>query len=121
LTFHTAGSKWPKNTLTYAFDNYTPDMSKKDLLDEISKAFAIWENTTPLKFSKISSPSEADIVIQFAEGDHGDGKAFDGKGGIMAHAFFPQATSIGGDTHFDDAEDWTLKEKEGWFLKKYKI
>jgi hypothetical protein len=55
-------------------------------------------------------------VIQFAKTSHGDGKSFDGKGGVMAHAFFPQADSIGGDTHFDDDEDWTRKEQKGEYL-----
>lgn len=34
---------------------------------------------------------------------------FDGKGNILAHAFYPtEQGSLGGDIHFDNSEDWTI-------------
>lgn len=39
-------------------------------------------------------------------GDHGDNFPFDGKGVILAHAFFPN-NGRSTDVHFDADETWT--------------
>lgn len=66
--------------------------------------FQLWSDVTPLEFREKPS-GQANIDIRFEVGHHGDGYAFDGRGGTLAHAFFPQ---YGGAAHFDDAEVWTI-------------
>ncbi|XP_033126719.1 72 kDa type IV collagenase-like [Anneissia japonica] len=104
------GTKWTKNDLTYYYNNYTPDLSGVAQKDALRRAFDLWAGVTPLTFTEVSS-LPADIIIEFASGTHSDGPwaAFDGQGGTLAHAYFPQ----NGDAHFDEDEDWTVGVDRG--------
>uniref|UniRef100_UPI00358EAFD6 72 kDa type IV collagenase n=1 Tax=Myxine glutinosa TaxID=7769 RepID=UPI00358EAFD6 len=97
--------KWSKEKLTYRILNYTPDMDQSIVDDVIAEAFKVWRDVTPLTFERINA-GEADIMIKFGIKEHGDGYPFDGKDGLLAHAF-PPGEGIGGDSHFDEDEDWT--------------
>jgi hypothetical protein len=100
-------SKWGKTDITYFFINGTNKIRGNDERELIRQAFALWAAETPLTFTETSSRQTADIVIGWAEGEHGDGDPFDGPGNVLAHASFPNPYE---DRqvflHFDDAERW---------------
>ncbi|KAK1554123.1 hypothetical protein Q3G72_008123 [Acer saccharum] len=100
--------RWDKLALTFSFlpENRLSENYKKTII----RAFSRWADVTPLTFTQIESYNEADIKIAFYSGDHGDGGAFDGPLGQLAHAFEPPA----GMFHFDSDENW---EVEGEQLK----
>ena len=50
-----------------------------------------------------------DKEILFARGAHADINAFNGPGGVLAHAYFPGFGAISGDAHFDDSENWSAE------------
>ncbi|XP_058638981.1 72 kDa type IV collagenase [Onychostoma macrolepis] len=100
--------KWGQKNVTYRILGHTPDLDEETVDDAFFRAFKVWSDVTPLKFNRIMD-GEADIMINFGRNEHGDGYPFDGKDGLLAHAFAP-GPGIGGDSHFDDDELWTLGE-----------
>ncbi len=100
-------SSWEKTRLTYFIGSYPSDslMSKDEIDEQIADAFNAWAKASPLTFRRVFSDT-ADMRLDFFHGRHGQDAPFDGRGGVLAHAFFPR---WGGDVHFDAAEDWVSR------------
>ena len=115
--FSTHSNKWSKLNLTYGFQNYTSDngLTPSLIHQAFAQAFALWAAETQLSFRRVSISSAPDIRIRFVSGSHGDGSSFDGRGGILAHAYYPPPNSgaLAGDAHFDEAESWTINIPTG--------
>ncbi|RWS25275.1 matrix metalloproteinase-25-like protein [Leptotrombidium deliense] len=79
-------------------------INNRTLIQEVEKAFRIWSDVSKLSFER-TQRKDADILISFVSGQHGDDYPFDGDGDVLAHAFFP-GEGLGGDVHFDDDEKW---------------
>ncbi|XP_028264244.1 matrix metalloproteinase-15-like [Parambassis ranga] len=109
------GQQWDKDHITYSIMNqHIPSsLGEEHTYDAIRKAFDVWRQVTPLTFEELPAENNssqaqlADILLLFASGFHGDMSLFDGEGGSLAHAYYP-GPGIGGDTHFDADEPWTL-------------
>ncbi|XP_073335779.1 collagenase 3 [Pagrus major] len=98
--------RWKKSILSYRIAGYSLSIPASKVHKVFRAAWKVWSSVAPLKFRR-RSRKEADIVISFMKGDHKDGSPFDGKGGVLAHAFMP-GYGIGGDVHFDAEEDWSF-------------
>ncbi|XP_062233194.1 metalloendoproteinase 2-MMP-like [Phragmites australis] len=97
--------RWPrsKKSLKYAITQTSATSIDRETLSQVfARAFARWSTATTLNFTETASAKDADITIGFYAGDHGDGEAFDGPLGTLAHAFSP----TNGRFHLDAAEAW---------------
>ncbi|XP_074656809.1 matrix metalloproteinase-19-like [Tubulanus polymorphus] len=116
VAYQVPGFKWKKNVLTWRMTNDSPDLDRGSQRRIFYESFKFWSDVANLTFHEIAG-GKADIMIKFARPhiDHGDGygNRFDGPGTVLAHAFFPES----GETHFDEAEDWTDGEDRGVNLK----
>uniref|UniRef100_A0A3P8NA10 Collagenase 3 n=1 Tax=Astatotilapia calliptera TaxID=8154 RepID=A0A3P8NA10_ASTCA len=93
--------RWTKKRISYRLETI-----KLISVKVFRRAWKLWSNVTPLKFRN-RIMTVADIDIFFYSGDHNDSSPFDGRGGVLAHAFMP-GLHIGGDVHFDSDEDWSF-------------
>uniref|UniRef100_A0A914YZ99 Peptidase metallopeptidase domain-containing protein n=1 Tax=Panagrolaimus superbus TaxID=310955 RepID=A0A914YZ99_9BILA len=105
--------KWPIRTLTWTLKK-TPYISNSDkflIRNTLHRAFNLWASVSSLEFVELPEGHrwEPDISIAFVKGKHGDNMPFDGREGIVAHAFYPTL----GILHFDADENWTLNQPTG--------
>ena len=113
ISKYRAISQWGKTNISYSFVNGTNKISGETERDLIRAAFKLWADETPLSFNEAADSAQADILIGWAEGEHGDGDPFDGPGNVLAHASYPNPYN---DKqvflHFDDAERWVNSETQ---------
>ena len=95
--------------LTYKVGRYPSKLSRAEVDADVGKAFKMWAKASGLTFVRKYS-GNVDIEIRFESYEHGDGDPFDGPGGTLAHAYFPQ---YGGDIHMDSSERWTINTERG--------
>jgi len=112
--FTLQGSTWKKFNLSWRLTNENNDgLTRGQVLATLRLAFGKWQAVTNLDFHEIDS-GEADIMVKFVSGYHQDPYPFDGRGGTIAHAFYPHTNrGLSGDVHYDDDEYFTLGSPEG--------
>ena len=113
----TAGSGWDGGGLgsaaiTYSWDAMTSQLPSDLAKLEVVRAFGEWSKAVRVTFHESASNASArNINVLFAKLEHGDGYSFDGRGGILAHTFYPAPPNpepLAGDMHIDDDEHWQI-------------
>ncbi|XP_073138321.1 metalloendoproteinase 2-MMP-like [Henckelia pumila] len=98
---------WPrdKRNLTFSYSLDVTAAAKVPMVAALLK----WSEISPFRFIITHVYDDGDMKIGFKSRDHGDGHPFDGKGGILAHAFYPPD----GRVHFDADEIWAAEVRPG--------
>jgi Matrixin len=96
--------------LTYSFGYISPKIGRERMLDAVQSALAEWSRYVQVDFTYTNRvDATRDLRLSFFKGEHGDGYAFDGRGRMLAHTFYPgdiNMEPIAGDLHFDEDENW---------------
>ena len=105
--------RWFTKHLSWSLKNSARTLSYESCDKEISDGFNWWQKYTKFRFYKTHSRyANSDIRLSFEARKHNDGGDFDGSGGELAHALFPQRT-IGSFVHFDNDEPWIAGNGSG--------
>ncbi|XP_015523915.2 matrix metalloproteinase-2 [Neodiprion lecontei] len=103
------GQKWDHTNLTWSLRTPRPrGLEVGGVRVALGQALDLWAVNSKLTFKEVNS-DYADILVYFERGNHHDGHPFDGRGQVLAHAFFP-GPQRGGDAHFDEDEAWLLED-----------
>ena len=113
--YNIGNTKWKKKVLTWTISKYplrNRNIPNERVDDAMRRGLQIWADQTTLRFKQVPTGSPADINISFEVRRHTRNPPFydfDGKGGVLAHAFFPES----GVVHFDDDENFVLNSPDG--------
>lgn len=96
---------WPDGELSYRLNSFSNDIKKEWQTKAVTVALRAWRwRLKNLRFRQERNPdAHVDINVQFEDLDH-----FDGKEGVLAHAFYPGQGEISGDCHINDNWNWVL-------------
>ncbi|KAF2898915.1 hypothetical protein ILUMI_07261 [Ignelater luminosus] len=92
---------WQDRRLTYRIQNYTDDMDKESVDNEIQRALDEWSRITRIRFKPAKHSYFSDLNIYFS--------SVDGGGEILAYAYSP----VNGTIVLDDDELWTKNTNSG--------
>jgi len=94
---------WPQGDITYRLNNFSTDTHERWQIRAVTVALRVWQwRISNLKFRRERSPDPTvDFEVSFEDLAH-----FDGKRGVLAHAYFPGQGEISGDCHLNDDWNW---------------
>ena len=95
---------WDHKNITYHILNTLNGFSQQDVETVIAQAFQSWSNAAPITFTEVQG--QGDINIQFGQ--------IDGALNILGETCPPYNPCDSGSVTFDDAENWTLNQPQGY-------
>jgi hypothetical protein len=99
---------FPDGEISYRLNNFSGDLREDWQTKAVTVALRVWQlRLSKLKFRRERNPdTHVDFNVSFENLAH-----FDGKKGVLAHAYFPGQGDISGDCHINDEWDWVAATK----------
>jgi hypothetical protein len=101
---------WPHGEISYRLNNHTDDIAKERWQTRsVVVALRAWQlRLSHLKFRRERNPdTHVDFNVSFEDLAH-----FDGKRGVLAHAYFPGQGDLSGDCHINDDWNWVARYQD---------
>lgn len=94
---------WPEGEISYRLNNFSDDFGTKWQTRVVTVALRVWQwRLSKLKFRRERNPdAHVDFNVLFEGLEH-----FDGRKGVLAHAYYPGQGDISGDCHINDEWNW---------------
>jgi len=95
--------EWPKRfpdgDISYRLNNFSDDFNKRWQTRAITVALRVWQwRVKNIRFRRERNPdAHVDFIVSWENLAH-----FDGRRGVLAHAYFPGQGDISGDVHIND-------------------
>jgi len=96
-------SRWNKQGLTYAVQQFVVGLPKLAQDKIFSTAFRAWDDVCGLNITRVKGTKKADIVLATGKGIQHN---FDGSGGTLAWAYMPKGNDQQLSMEFDLDETW---------------
>jgi len=99
---------WTEGTISYRLNNFSDDLKGRWQTRAVTVALRVWQwRLSKLKFRRERNPdAHVDFDVSFEDLDH-----FDGKKGVLAHAYYPGQGKPSGDCHINDEWNWVAATK----------
>lgn len=98
--------------LMFSISVMTGKVAADVLAETINNVLAEWSRHAAIRFTQtVRTDASRNINFMFSSRDHGDPYPFDGRGGILAHTFYPAGVNpepVAGDVHLDEEETWSM-------------
>lgn len=107
--------RWGLKEVTYWVEKYVTGLSTGDQDDLMQMAFNAWTNVADIRFKRVSSQSNANIIISTGRGQRDN---FDGPSGTLAWAYLPPQVNFQGQLlmRFDLDETWIKRASDRGIL-----
>ena len=100
---------WPEGEISYRLNSFSDDLRTKWQTRAVTVALRTWQwRLSKIKFRRERNPdAHVDFNVEFEDLAH-----FDGRKGVLAHAYYPGQGDISGDCHINDEWNWVSSSRD---------